>query len=761
MLAYEGQRCCFVKPSAKPSKASIMLALPAGSAASQAAETGKSTEASTSIQVVKPSIIAQVNVNEEIDGTLPTCPICLTEIAKLTEKAVLNNCMHVFCVDCISRWASKKRVCPLCKGRIQGYIYNIQSEQDYQQRIIPPSPERPSSPPVRSALLSRWGPSSMSLLQSVAASLSASQGPTQRQQDVLQQWRDTAQYYFGSSSQQLSHAGRQIIVRPSQASRQRQNSRNTAGQREPRPYYFRVQQQMQAGAGQAQRNELSVVASSEDPAIAWRRNIYADGMYAVSSGSQSPAVPTFLAGAPNRARRLQDWVKRELQALLHQENVSVVRSFVMSLATAHCLDRHQGQQQQAAGSARQEEEAVNALQPFLHDRAAHFWHELKCFAEAPYSMATYDRMIQYQRRQNSEQNTSRELICSLPQPQQPVVPTAWVPPSHANAASPSSRPAYTSRPAARSHPAARDAADHSYAAVHTAHVIDLTADDQASRSPSIDSDLMMVSQPLADAAAGHAAQTARTHGNALQAASTAPDQTQDCVSSRGLLAARQRPAAAVSGVAQRQHGHPEHEVIAVVATRKRSRWDMRPADMQATVDLCPPVHHAQAEHSQTQQQIRPVPYSEDAMLASAEAVSDRLAPCAGARDSRHSESAEASRDQLDQQQQETCLSSSQFPSGSHISDTVVLKRLKREHSGRLSRRSEQAQDRQSRPRRSSHRINAKRKEPRHRHSHKPRLSQVVHSPISDIDHRMLAHNQAQLDCHAGHDSPGLDRWQMW
>jgi hypothetical protein len=62
------------------------------------------------------------------------------------------------------------------QGRIQGYMYNIQSEQDYQQRIIPPSPERPSSPPVRSALLSRWGPSSMSLLESYAASLSASQG---------------------------------------------------------------------------------------------------------------------------------------------------------------------------------------------------------------------------------------------------------------------------------------------------------------------------------------------------------------------------------------------------------------------------------------------------------------------------------------------------------------------------------------------------------------------------------------------------------
>lgn len=41
----------------------------------------------------------------------------LTEILQLEDKAVLNSCMHVFCVSCISRWAAKKRVCPLCKVR--------------------------------------------------------------------------------------------------------------------------------------------------------------------------------------------------------------------------------------------------------------------------------------------------------------------------------------------------------------------------------------------------------------------------------------------------------------------------------------------------------------------------------------------------------------------------------------------------------------------------------------------------------------------
>ncbi len=369
--------------------------------------------------------------------------------------------------------------------------------------------------------------------------------------------------------------------------------------------------------------------------------------------------------------------------------------------------------------------------------------------------------------QSPEQNSSREFIGLLPQSQQQVIPTAWVPPSHANAASPSSRPAHTSRPAGRSYQAARDATDHSHAAVlhtapaHLAHVIDLTADDQVTRSSSVDSDLMIVSQPPVDAAAGHAAQTARTHGNALQAASAAL--RRHCVKSRGLSAARQRPVAAVSRIAQRQHDHPEHEGNAVAASRKRSRWDMRPADMQATAESCPPDHHAQAEHSQTQQQKHPVPHCEDGLPARAEAVSDRLAPralshTAGACDSRHVQSAVASRTELDKQQ-ETSLSSRQ----AHTSDSAahLTERPERDRSGRQSTASEQGQDRQSRPRQSSHRSDAKRKEPRHRRSHKPRVSQDVHSPISDIGHRLLAHSQAQVDCHAGYDSPGLDRWQMW
>lgn len=91
--------------------------------------------------------------------------------------------------------------------------------------------------------------------------------------------------------------------------------------------------------------------------------------------SQPAAVPS-LSAAPNRARRLQDWANRELQALLDQQDVSIVRSFVVSLANTHGLDRLQAHAPNRNAAARTED-AIRALQPFLHDRTEHFWHELK------------------------------------------------------------------------------------------------------------------------------------------------------------------------------------------------------------------------------------------------------------------------------------------------------------------------------------------------------------------------------------------------
>ena len=83
----------------------------------------------------------------------------------------------------------------------------------------------------------------------------------QSQQDFREHWRNTAQYYFGSSGQQLQQPRRRVSITPSQTSRQRQAGSNATGSREPRPYYYRVQQQMQAGmANQLQRRLVNLFA---------------------------------------------------------------------------------------------------------------------------------------------------------------------------------------------------------------------------------------------------------------------------------------------------------------------------------------------------------------------------------------------------------------------------------------------------------------------------------------------------------------------
>jgi len=73
-----GDRPSTNKQSTHPAAATkgMMLALPAISPASQAAKTVKSIEVSASSQAVKAPIVAQANANEEIDDSLPTCPIC-------------------------------------------------------------------------------------------------------------------------------------------------------------------------------------------------------------------------------------------------------------------------------------------------------------------------------------------------------------------------------------------------------------------------------------------------------------------------------------------------------------------------------------------------------------------------------------------------------------------------------------------------------------------------------------------------------------
>ncbi|THH10917.1 hypothetical protein EW145_g985 [Phellinidium pouzarii] len=73
------------------------------------------------------------------------CSICLQ---LFIDRAVISECSHEFCFDCILTWTDQSRRCPLCTRTIGPYlIHHIRSNFDYQKFHLPPL--RSSPPPIR------------------------------------------------------------------------------------------------------------------------------------------------------------------------------------------------------------------------------------------------------------------------------------------------------------------------------------------------------------------------------------------------------------------------------------------------------------------------------------------------------------------------------------------------------------------------------------------------------------------------------------
>jgi len=79
-------------------------------------------------------------------------------------------------------------------------------------------------------------------------------------------------------------------------------------------------------------------------------------------------------------KRVDEWLRRELQALLEQEDVSIVQHFVLGIVAE--LGLHS-------------QHTIEELRPFLFDKTELFLHELEAFARSPYDMATWDRLVRY------------------------------------------------------------------------------------------------------------------------------------------------------------------------------------------------------------------------------------------------------------------------------------------------------------------------------------------------------------------------------
>ena len=66
-----------------------------------------------------------------------TCAICLGNIVE-ERGAVLQWCMHRFCTHCIEEWSRVRRVCPLCKAEFSGWYYNVQSNNEFEEKVLEP-----------------------------------------------------------------------------------------------------------------------------------------------------------------------------------------------------------------------------------------------------------------------------------------------------------------------------------------------------------------------------------------------------------------------------------------------------------------------------------------------------------------------------------------------------------------------------------------------------------------------------------------------
>lgn len=57
-----------------------------------------------------------------------TCCICLSE-PKESDRAKINGCTHLFCFECIDKWAERENSCPLCKSRFNRIEYIIKRKR--------------------------------------------------------------------------------------------------------------------------------------------------------------------------------------------------------------------------------------------------------------------------------------------------------------------------------------------------------------------------------------------------------------------------------------------------------------------------------------------------------------------------------------------------------------------------------------------------------------------------------------------------------
>ncbi|XP_048427760.1 E3 ubiquitin-protein ligase Topors isoform X1 [Pyrus x bretschneideri] len=129
--------------------------------------------------------------------------------------------------------------------------------------------------------------------------------------------------------------------------------------------------------------------------LQWRASsVYDRRLQAVPSASRNRlqvSVPINDGVKERILQRIEPWIRRELQALLGDGDPSII----VHVATSLFIASLENKDQVLPGQCDVRGDPLASLRPFLVDRTDVFWHELRCFAESPFNMETYDAVVEY------------------------------------------------------------------------------------------------------------------------------------------------------------------------------------------------------------------------------------------------------------------------------------------------------------------------------------------------------------------------------
>ncbi|XP_058209210.1 uncharacterized protein LOC131322085 isoform X2 [Rhododendron vialii] len=258
-----------------------------------------------------------------------SCPICLTHIDART-AAVITACLHAYCVDCIRKWSHLKRKCPLCNLDFDSWFFKID-------------------------------PYSRTFLREKLPGLGEGRKVV-------------------SEGLRLRANHRLVEQR-----RSREEFNCFSGQTRPLP--------RQRWFGRSESESSDAVAQR---VLQWRASIYEQHLQAVpfSSRSNQEQNTTRNNCAQERIeKKIEPWIRRELEAILGDPDPSVI----VHVASSLFISSFEEKREVSCEQSDLVDNYLEPLRPFLHERTNMFWHELRCFAESPFTMETYDTVVEYRK----------------------------------------------------------------------------------------------------------------------------------------------------------------------------------------------------------------------------------------------------------------------------------------------------------------------------------------------------------------------------